>query len=432
MRRAWVAAALAVVLGTAGCGGGTLPEAKVGGAGFGATAHGTVVMWCRAATQTASQLVVDRFNASHKNLKVQLTAIPDAQYITKLATAIRARVVPDLVDIDDINTTLLASHQALTDLTPLISALPYKDKLSPGHLNLGTLGGKHYGLPFAADVSVLFYNKALFTKAGLDPNKGPTSLREVLTDARKINALGGGVKGYSFGGNSPGIMGFTALPNVWATKTHLFQGPVGSQTVRVAGNEPLRQVLQFYRTVWAEKLAPVGDRTESGATWGADFKAGTVGIWPGNWGVMVSAPKKFLSQVGAVALPGPTGGGSVFSGGDNIAIVRGAKNPAGAWQVAKFALAIEQQKVLPSSGYTPVRSDINTPEFRRTWRLDAVAVAELKRGYAEKTLAYNTTFNQVSGPWFAMFIRAVFHGDVDGALRAAQPGFSRTLDQAQT
>lgn len=432
MRCRLVAMALAAVLSLAGCGGGTLPEANVRTGGFGTTAKGTVVMWCRAATQTASQLVVDRFNASHPDLKVQLTAIPDAQYITKLATAIRARIVPDLVDIDDINTTLLASHQALTDLTPLINALPYRDTLSPGHLNLGTLNGKHYGLPFAADVSVLFYNKALYRKAGLDPAKPPTSLQEVLAHARKINALGGGVKGYSFGGNSPGIMGFTALPNVWATKSYLFRGPVGSQTVKVAGNEPLRQVLQFYRTVWAEKLAPVGDRTESGATWGADFKAGTVGIWPGNWGVMVSAPKKFLSQVGAVALPGPTGGGSVFSGGDNIAIPRGAKNPSGAWQVAKFALAPEQQTELPSSGYTPVRSDINTPAFQKKYPLDAVAVAELKRGYAEKTLAYNTTFNQVSGPWFAMFIRAVFDGDVDGAIRRAQPGFTRTLEQAQT
>jgi ABC-type glycerol-3-phosphate transport system substrate-binding protein len=37
-----------------------------------------------------------------------------------------------------------------------------------------TLEGKTYALPFTAEASVLFYNKALFKKAGLDPGKPPS------------------------------------------------------------------------------------------------------------------------------------------------------------------------------------------------------------------------------------------------------------------
>ena len=138
-----------------------------GSPGFGDDARGTVVVWCRAATAPATQLIAQRFNASHDGLKIKVNPIPDAQYITKVATAIRANDVPDLLDLDDINSTLLATHDALTDLTPLIDALPYQKRLSPAHLNLATLNGRNYAIPFAADVSMLFYNKELFRRAGI-------------------------------------------------------------------------------------------------------------------------------------------------------------------------------------------------------------------------------------------------------------------------
>lgn len=276
-RRFAAAIVAAVALLVTGCGGaGTLPPPDTSGAGFGQDAKGTVQLWVRAATQKASAPIVASFNQSHPGLKVVLTAIPDTQYITKLATAIRGRSVPDVVDIDDINSTLLAYHEALTDVTSLAKKLPYLDQLSPGHLNLATYQGKIYAVPFAGDISVLYYNKKLFRQAGLDPAKAPSNLDEVLADTRAVTKLGNGVKGFSFGGNSPGIMGFTSLPSVWASKNYLFQGDLGNQTAHIADNPALRKMLMFYRAVWAEGLsqptaaprrAQPGVRTSRPARW---------------------------------------------------------------------------------------------------------------------------------------------------------------------
>jgi len=430
----------AVLLGGAGCllaacgGAGVLDSPALGGADFGTKATGTVQLWVRAATQALSAPIVAKFNATHPELNVVLTAIPDGQYVTKLATAIRGRNVPDVVDVDDINSTLLAYHDALTDITELVRPLPYLAKLSPGHLNLATLNDRIYALPYAADVSVLHFNKTLFTKAGLDPTKPPSSLTEVVTAARAINKLGGGVKGISFGGNSPGIMGFTGLPSVWASKDYLFRGAPGAQTANIADNRALRAFLQAYQTMWAEGLAEASSRTESGGTWGKDFLTGKVGIWPGNEGALVGSglTKEFAPEVGVVPLPGAVSGTSVFDGGDNIAIPRGAKNASGAWEYIQFALQTDQQSLLPDAGYTPIRSDVATPAFRVKYPRTAVAVDALPTGYAEKTIAYNTAVNQTSGPFFTMWTRAVFDGDVDGAISAAQTGFTRALGQAQT
>lgn len=426
-----VGAAAALAL-SACAGAGTLPAPAITGAGFGTNATGTVNLWVRAATQAASAPIVAAFNKSHSKLKVRLTAIPDAQYITKLATAIRGRSVPDLVDVDDINSTLLAFHEALTDITPLVDALPYKDKLSPAHLNLATYHGRHYGVPYAADISVLYYNKSLFRRAGLA--RPPSTLAEVLKDARAITKLGHGIKGFSFGGDSPGIMGFTSLPSVWASKNYLFRGDLNAQKAHVADNPALRKMLEFYRQVWADGYSSPSSRTETGATWGKDFLAGTVGMWPGNEGALVAQDitPKFAKQVGAVPLPGALSGTCVFAGGDNIAIPRGSKNASGAWEYVKFALQPAQQTTLPNSGYTPVRTDVATAAFDAKYPRTAVALHALPHGYAPTTLAYNTAVNQVSGPFFAMFSSAVFGGNVSAAMKSAQTGFSRALTQAES
>ena len=94
-------------------------------------ATGVVQFWDRNTTAPFGKLIVNRFNATHKNLKVVLTPVQDTQYVTKLATAIRAGSPPDLVGIDDINSQLFIYHNVFTDLTPLVNALPEKNQAQP-------------------------------------------------------------------------------------------------------------------------------------------------------------------------------------------------------------------------------------------------------------------------------------------------------------
>ena len=184
------------------CGSGILPEPDVTTAGFGETASGTVTMWCRGATAAGVQVAIDRFHASQNRLHIDLTPVPDSQYVTKLATAIRGRRVPDIVDIDDINSMLFIYRGAFTDLTPVVKELPYRNVLSAGHLRLATRNDHYYGVPYLADNSVLWYNTELLDKAGVDPTRAVGNFDGLLDAARRVRRLGGDVYAWSIGGNS--------------------------------------------------------------------------------------------------------------------------------------------------------------------------------------------------------------------------------------
>ncbi len=404
------------------------PPVEVSAPGFGDDATGTVVFWARSDTITAATPLVKEFNATHPQLQVVMDSIQDTQAVTELATAIRGRAAPDLVDLNDIYMPIFTQLDAFVNLTSLIRQLPYAKDLSPGHLALASYDNRVYGVPYLADLSVLWINKTLFRRAGLNPADPPRTFAEILTDARKINALGHGIKGFSFAGDCSGCLGFTALPDIWAAGSNVIRGPVDHQTAVVAGNAAMRSLLTFYRTIWSEHLAPQSDLTDTGATWGDDFSAGTVGIFPGGYGTVITeVPAAKRSPFEDVPLPGPNGGYATFDGGDDLAIPAGAKNASGAWEFMKWVLAIKQQDQLPSFGYTPVRSDALTPAFERANPLDVVALRALAHGVAPATTAYNSIFNQAGGPWLTMFDTAVFDSQVKAAMAAAQNGFNQLL-----
>lgn len=398
---------------------------------FGVNAKGTVQFWQRAATSGLGVALVKQFNATHPGLKVVLSETQPNQASTKLATAIRAHAAPDLVGLNDINVPKFSRLGVLMDLTKYVDALPFKKSLSPGHLGLATYNGHYYGVPYLGDLSVLWYNKKLFKQAGLNPNKPPANFAQILSDAKKIQALGGGISGFAMAGNCQGCLGFVMEPSMFAVKDQLIRGPIGHQTIHITGNKPLEQTLQLYRSLWTAKVDSPGSRTETGPTWGNDFEQGKVGILPGAYGFYPLIVKaKTIKDVGIAPIPGPNGGYSTFDGGDDFIIPAGAKNPSGAWEFVTWMLQKAQQLKYPALGYTPVRTDVLTASYKRKNPYNAVALKALEHGSAPVTTVYNEAFNAPNSPWFQMFSQAVYKGDLAGALRTGQSGFERVLKSA--
>lgn len=417
----------------AGCSG-TLPPVDTSADGFGENATGTVRVWCRAATQEPTLAAIKAFNASHDDLHVEVTPLPEGgQFVTKLATSIRGGTVPDLVDFDLINCPMFIVRDAFADLTEQVKELGIGDVVSPGHLNLLTYQDKYYGVPYMGDYSTLWYNTDILEKAGVDPDSATKDLPSLLEACRTIKDEVDGVEPFTFPGNASGSLGFTDLPMIWAAGSDLLsQDDVSHQKAQVEGNDALAAMLEFHQKLWDEELVAQRAYSDEGTQWGADFRTGKVAFFPGSYGATIpEADDEVIAKMGNVLTPGPDGGRSTYSGGDNLCIPNGAKNPSGAWELCKYLLEVKQQERMPEQGYLPVRSDAATARFRKDFPLAVPPIEDLDKGYVPFTLGYNLLFSQQSGPWLAMFREAVFEGDIDGAMATAQGEFDRVLDQTR-
>ena len=146
---------------------------------------GELTMWVRASGANAAPHLIDLWNTSHPD-KIKLTVIPDNQMVSKLAIGVQAGDVPDVISFDLIYMPDFMSAGLLTDITDQMKADPDFAKVAQAFADLATYKGKLYGTGFTPDVSILIYNKDLFRKAGLDPDKPPTSLSRSTKTPRKF------------------------------------------------------------------------------------------------------------------------------------------------------------------------------------------------------------------------------------------------------
>jgi multiple sugar transport system substrate-binding protein len=395
-----------------------------GGGGDGTV---TVTMWGRAATSPITKQLVKAYNASQSKVKVELTVLPLNQEDAKFAAATRSGSVPDLFGMNDVSIPQYAATGALKPLDDFVDGLSMKDVLNPGQMDLGNVNGKQYGVPLMQDLSVMWINKTLFQKAGLDPDKPPTNAKEIEADAAAITKLGGDVKGFSFGGNCGGCNVFTMAPTLFANGQKLVSGSTTKPKIEVDAT-PFKNTLTMLKTMWDNGDMPAANQTEDGSTFGQDFIAGDIGITFNGLGTILAAkPQGF--EYAAAPIPGATGSYSTFSGGDEFVLPAKGQHAEQAEDFIKFVLQQKQQAIYPKYGYTPVTTNAMTDELKAENPAFAVALQASTKGYAPKTPAFQALFSN-SGPFGPIFQTAVFGGDIAGALKTGQAGFESTVKSA--
>ena len=130
------------------------------------------------------QLVCD-WNTANPDKPINLSYIPHTEMVDKIARGIATGDVPDLMGMDLIYAPQFENAGQLVDITDKITSWPELTTASPGHMTVATFNDRLYGVPLYADVSALFYNKDLFTKAGLDPEQAADQPRRAARVRRQ-------------------------------------------------------------------------------------------------------------------------------------------------------------------------------------------------------------------------------------------------------
>src|SRR6478735_2325537 len=400
-----IAATAALMGGLVACSGGggsTAPSASIGPDG--ADDGSTLTLWTRAPLEKQAKLLVEAYNESHDN-QVELTVVPNDDYVAKVGAAAGSGGLPDLFAADIVYVPNWVQQGLFQDISAQIEGLPFKDEINPGHLSAGTVDGKEHVLPFVLDLSMLFWNKDLFTEAGLDPEKAPANLAEFAEDAKAIQALGkDGVYGTATGLNCGGCLVFTWFPSVWADGEEVLSDD-GAESL--LASDTAKEVYSTWNDLWESGAVLPSSQDEAGPTWTAGFTEGNVGLMFYPATLLSSTP----FEVGVAGIPGPEGGASTFVGGDGIGVSKDSKKAAQAWNFLSWLMSEDAQvDVLAKDNDVVSRSDLSSNKYSdkdpRLVTINEVAA----NGDTPVALNFQQAFNAPGSPWLTLVRNAVLDG----------------------
>ncbi|MFI9556755.1 extracellular solute-binding protein [Nonomuraea endophytica] len=325
--------------------------------------------------------VIPEFERSHQNVKVlfQPSGVEDEQYKTKISLDLKSKTGADVIDVDGIWVGEFAQAGYIKPLAevggPTVDGWEGWSQIPQAVQGLGIFDGKKYGLPQGTDGRVLFYNRALFKKAGLPEPWQPASWQEIIDAGTRLKAAGVPVPIQINAGTAMGeattMQG--ALPLLTGAGSEIYT--TGKWT---GASQAMKDVLGFYQQIYSKGL---GDPKLQQEAKGRDksfaqFAEGKIAILAESdyfWRSVIE-PKAGVAPmaerdavVGYAKIPARQPGGGI-RGQDFVSMSGGAvrvlnpfsKNPKLAWELLAFmhsAAATKSQ--LAGQVRISARDDVN-------------------------------------------------------------------------
>lgn len=154
------------------CGGSKGGESGGGGGGEGGSGAKLKIRFhvdSKSSEGIAYKKLIDSFNTAYSDENIKVTAsfvartAGDSAYERQLATDMIEGTLPDIITFDAPNCAAYADAGYLYDFT---SQLTNAEK--DNYITLNTYKGKVYGIPIQESSAGFYYNKALFSSAGID------------------------------------------------------------------------------------------------------------------------------------------------------------------------------------------------------------------------------------------------------------------------
>jgi ABC-type glycerol-3-phosphate transport system substrate-binding protein len=322
-------------------------------AGSGATAkNGSITVWLSGTYAGATpgstyrkwlDGIKARYEAANKGSKVTfvLTPINNAQFTAQIAAAFASKRVPDAMLVYSGGYTTPYMLSSLDKLNSQVDGTAgfYKSQtawdLSCLGLNCKNGKGDIYAIPNDQGTYGLFYNKALFRKAGVAGP--PKTYAQLLADCKKFKAAGiiplayGDRDGYS--------------TDNWVTydySSYMAPGDIAkidAKKMKYADPKlvkPLQALVKFKQQGCVNADASTHENNDAN-TYFTSGKAAMVQMFP----FVIKAFEQALGKkLGLTSLPqsGPHPGRTAANSFHNWVIPKNAKNKTGAWEFIKMAV----------------------------------------------------------------------------------------------
>ena len=216
--------------------------------------------------------------------------------------------------------------------------------------------GKFYQIPWKQNPVMIFYNKDMFKKAGLDPENPPLkTYDEFLATSKKIVDSKAAAAAIQPSPSSEFFQSWFDFYPLYAAESG------GKQTIedgKATFNDTAgKDVWNFWAEMYENGYTP--QEKYDGDSF-ADKKSAMAVVGP--WAIAV-----YKGKVNWGVVPVPTKAGMdpsemhTFTDAKNIGLYSACKNQKTAWDVLKFATSEDQDgKLLETTGQMPIRTDLAT------------------------------------------------------------------------
>ena len=294
----------------------------------------TIVFW-QFSPIAAIRPVLDRYEAAHPGIKVEAEQLTWQSGREKIVAAIAAGRPPDLCELGSTFLPGLVADSTLIDLTDSIPDL--RPELVGW--NVASYRGRAYAIPWMVGTRALFVNDQMVHDAGLDAGAPIQTWADLYKTAKAISEKIPDAHGFGMNAGEREILFKKFMPFAWGNGGDILDS---TMTKSVFASPQNLEALKFYLSLKPYSLLDRQEIHEQA------FTSGRLGVViSGPWLIkklQKEAPKLIYS---VQLMPRPAkdrGTPASFAGAEVLGIFRGSKNKAGALDLARFLVKLENTK----------------------------------------------------------------------------------------
>ncbi|GHE35163.1 sugar ABC transporter substrate-binding protein [Streptosporangium violaceochromogenes] len=320
----------------------------------------------QASTKELQSTLIPRFEKS-TGIKVNVELVPESGMDAKLALSLSNNSNQyDVVMTGAKNWSTLVASKWIKPLDEYVNdpKTAPKDYLGgfPGQL-LETIksGGHYYAMPYQVGADILFYNKKMFTAAGLDPSKPPKDMNELIETARRLTKADRSQAGFVGRGTREGNENSFTWIMMWFLNGGHWAEPGANAKYDVLTEKPALTTADQYKRLMSE-YAPKGAAGYGFAEAQLAMQQGKAAMWldAAQLGPALEDKNasKIAGDVGYSVLRG-TGEDYIVGAVWAFSMTSTARDPKRAWELIKYLTGkdVAVSQAVSGTNGSPGRTD---------------------------------------------------------------------------
>lgn len=308
---------------------------------------------------------------------------------------------------------------------PSLTDPKWKEGFSDAMLNVVNRDGERYAVVYQMGTNILYYNKEIFEKNGLDPNKPPKTLAEVLEVAQKLNKPEEGQYGISFRASREQNVNTFFWVMLWFAQGGDWYNVPGSPDIAVLDRPEAIKATEYFAQF--HKYAPQGIANYGFEDAMLAMQQGKVAMWIDTSilaGNLLDPEKSLISE--KVGFSGFEEGRAIGAPW-TFMMAKNCKNQEKAWKLMQYLTGFDVTWAQTKAGVqtSPVRTDVlQHPEIGQY--MNAELGAALAKGLENAAPIYFPTISQTAE---IRAVLAVNISDVAAGKKTAEQAMKETNEE---